>query len=252
MKIKMLAAFAALALVAGCTTAPVTGRNQLILVSDGEAAQLGAQAFGQISDQLTESTNRQLTSLVRRVGQDIVSASALNNQKWEFKLFEDDTPNAFALPGGYIGVHTGLFKVATTDAQLAAVLGHEVGHVIARHSAESISRSALLEMGLSTVVSSSGLSAGSAELLAAGATLGVVLPFGRDQESEADTIGLELMARAGYDPRAAVQVWQNMEREAGDGGLEFLSTHPSPGRRSQEIAAYLPNVMPIYEASQRR
>lgn len=251
MKINTLIALGLVALLAACTTAPVTGRNQLILLTDGEAAQLGAQAFSDISAQMRESRNRTLIQVVNRVGRDIVLASSLADLNWQFKVFEDDTPNAFALPGGYVGVNEGLFRVATTDAQLAAVLGHEVGHVIARHGAESVSRQALLQIGLEGISAGAGLSAGSSELMAAAATLGVTLPFGRTQESEADFIGLDLMARAGYDPRAAVQVWQNMEAE-GSGSIEFLSTHPSPGRRSDEIAARLPDVMPIYEASRRR
>ncbi|MCZ6764415.1 MAG: M48 family metallopeptidase [Alphaproteobacteria bacterium] len=256
MKIKLLAVFGALtlmaALVGACTTAPVTGRSQMILMSDGEAAQLGAQAFRQISADMRESKNPRYNQVVRRVGHDIVSASSLSNLNWQFKVFEDDNPNAFALPGGYIGVHTGMFKVATTDAQLAAVIGHEVGHVIARHGAESMSRQAMLQLGLGVVAGSANMSESGVQLMATAATLGVVLPFSRSQESESDRIGLDLMARAGYDPRAAVQVWQNMEREGGRGTLEFLSTHPSPGRRSEEIAALLPQVMPIYQASPRR
>ncbi len=251
MKIKTLASVALIALLAACQSAPVTGRNQLILLSDGEAAQMGADAFKQISADLPESRDRRLRALVERVGGDVASVSSLAGLDWQFKLFEDDTPNAFALPGGFIGVHTGLFKVATTDAQLAAVLGHEVGHVIARHSAESVSRQVMLGTGLQAVTQASGASDGTAQLLATAATLGIILPFGRNQESEADRIGLDLMARAGYDPRAAVQVWENMEAEGG-GTLEFLSTHPNPGRRAREISAVLPEVMPIYERSGRR
>jgi predicted Zn-dependent protease len=252
MKIKALLAISVIFTAAACQSAPVTGRSQLILLSDGEAAQMGAQAFQQISSEMKESDDRRQTRLVREVGAAVAAVSSLSHLDWEFKLFDDDTPNAFALPGGFIGVHTGLFKVATTDAQLAAVLGHEVGHVIARHSAESVSRQALVGTGLDVATQASGLGAGTSQLLAAAATLGVILPFGRTQESEADRIGIDLMAKAGYDPRAAVQVWENMARESGGGTLEFLSTHPDPGRRAQEIAAALPEVMPIYERSNKR
>src|SRR5690606_6304058 len=130
-------------------------------------------------------------------------------------------PNAFALPGGRIGVYSGLFKVAQDDAQLAAVVGHEIGHVLANHVAERLSRQAVLETGLGVF---SGTGVGEyAGLLAQAATLGVVLPFSRQQEAEADEIGLMLMARAGYDPRAAIQLWKNFETVGGQRPLEFLS-----------------------------
>ncbi len=230
--------------VAACTQAPVTGRQQLILMSQQEAAQMGAQAYQQVLNEKGVSSNQALQQRVDRVGGRIAQAVD-TPYEWEFTLIDDDTANAFALPGGKVGVHTGLFNVVESDAQLAAVLGHESAHVTARHSAERFSQQALTKAGVGIAGAASGSQA-FAQVLAQGATLGIQLPFSRAQEAEADEIGMHYMARAGYDPHAAVQVWQNFAAQGGKRPPEFLSTHPAPGNRIEHLQSLLPEVMPIY------
>jgi metalloendopeptidase OMA1, mitochondrial len=166
--------------------------------------------------------------------------------EWEIAVIEDDTANAFALPGGKIGVHTGLFEVIDNEAQLAAVVAHEVAHVTQNHGQARMNQNALLGLGLGILGAAFDLGEGAQKLAATAATLGVVLPFSRDQETEADAVGLQIMARAGYDPREAIKVWENFEKAGGNGGPEFLQTHPSPDHRGQRLEAMLPDVMPIY------
>jgi len=239
---------------AGCETAPITGRNQLILLPASQEAALGAQSYQQIRAEKPVSTDAALTRRVNEVGRRIAAVSDIADQPWEFTLFEDETPNAFALPGGKVGVYTGLFTVAQNDAQLATVLAHEIGHVVARHSSERMSRQLLVQGSIAAIglgVGSDGDAQSYVQLAATAATLGVVLPFTRDQESEADRIGLIYMARAGYDPREAIQLWRNFETAGGNRSPEFLSTHPAPGTRIQQLQMYMDEAMAIYEEKRR-
>lgn len=233
--------------IAGCQQAPITGRNQLVLVSDQQASQLGVQAYQQVLKQQGVAHDPKLEATVKRVGGRIARVvDPSNAQHWEFNLIKDDTANAFALPGGKVGVNVGLFRVVQNDDQLAAVIGHEIGHVMAKHSAERMSQQMLVQTGLAGL-GVAGTGQGMVQLLAAAAQLGVILPYSRTQEAEADRIGLHYMAEAGYDPRAAIALWQNMEKAGGKGPPEFLATHPSPDNRIQMIEAELPKVMPIYQ-----
>jgi predicted Zn-dependent protease len=184
---------------------------------------------------------------VQEVGRRIAAASPHPEWDWQFTLFENDEPNAFALPGGKVGVNTGLFKVAKTDAQLAAVLGHEVAHAIARHGAERMSQGMLSQLGAAAVGIGTG-NAAYAELAAQAATLGIILPYSRTQESEADHIGLIYMAEAGYDPREAVALWRNFESFGGARQPEFLSTYPAPGSRIENLEELMPEALETYEA----
>ena len=220
------AAVALVALIAGCESAPVTGRSQLIL--------------------LPESQDAELNRRVQEVGQRIAAVSGQPDWDWQFTVFDNPEPNAFALPGGKVGVYTGLFKVAENDAQLATVMGHEVGHAIARHGAERMSQGLLTQLGTAAL----GVAAGPAyaDLAAQAATLGVILPYSRTQESEADEIGLMLMAEAGFDPRESVKLWQNFEALGGERPPEFLSTHPAEGTRIKRLQALMPKAMEIYES----
>ena len=242
----LVALLSQLALVA-CETAPVTGRRQIVLVSDGQAAQMGVNAYQQIKSETRVSRDRQANRIVTQIGQRIAAVSGQPNLPWEFTVFEDSNPNAFALPGGKVGVNTGLFKVVKNQHQLAAVMAHEVAHVLARHSAERVSHQVLLQAGL---VGAQALSGPESQqwmgLAAQAATLGVILPYSRTQESEADEIGLTYMARAGYDPRAAVDVWRNFQAFGGNRPPEFLSTHPAPASRIQRIQEKLPGPLQIY------
>lgn len=237
---------------ASCATAPLTQRSQLILVSPASEARLGAQAFEAVSKKGKRSRDPTLATVVERVGRRVAQASGIQAE-WEFAVFEDDkTVNAFALPGGKVGVYTGLLPVAETEAGLGAVLAHEVAHVMARHGAERLSQGLLAQFGAAAIQigmagSDPGVTRGVLEAYGLGATVGVLLPWGRAQEAEADHIGLILMAKAGYDPHAALSLWERMQKKEGrQRAPEFLSTHPGPGRRIESIRAWLPEALPYY------
>ena len=240
------------ALAAACATAPLTQRSQLILVSPDYESRLGAQAFETVSKKGKRSRDPAQIAVVERIGNRIAAASGIQ-ANWEFAVFEDDkTVNAFALPGGKVGVYTGIFRVAETEAGLAAVLAHEVGHVMARHGAERLSQGLLAQFGAAAIQIGMGgndpvVTRGVLQAYGLGATVGVLLPWGRTQESEADRIGLVLMAKAGYDPYAALSLWERMQKTEGrQRAPEFLSTHPGPGRRIESIRAWLPEALPYY------
>lgn len=243
-----LAALGAALLVAACTTAPVTGRQQFILLPAAQTAAMGVDAYNQIKQQQPIVTGTDRARLVDRIGRDIVAVAQEDipgDYEWEFTLFENDEPNAFALPGGKVGVNTGLFKVAETENQLAAVMAHEVAHVTARHSAERMSQQQVAQFGAVGVGAATG-SQQMAQLAAQAATLGIILPYSRTQESEADSIGLIYMARAGYDPRAAVDLWQNFRNFGGQRPPEFLSTHPAPENRIAKLQRNMDEALAIY------
>lgn len=240
-----------------CATSP-TGRSQLLLISEAEMAQMGEAAFTDLQAETPRSKNAADEAYVRCVAKAITGILQPDELRpiavtsWEVELFEDPTANAFALPGGKIGVHTGLLEVARTRGQLATVLGHEVGHVIARHGNERVSQSSLVQSGLSAVQVMLGTdTAGKQQLMGAlgvGAQYGVLMPFGRDQESEADEIGLNLMARAGFDPYESVKLWQNMaQASAGQAPPEFMSTHPSHQTRISHLESLIPAAVEVQQ-----
>jgi metalloendopeptidase OMA1, mitochondrial len=237
-----------LAVLAACAQTPVTGRQQLILVSEDQMDQAGAQAYRQVIRKEGVSQDRELRRRVETVGSRIAQVSGITDARWEFTVIDDPTPNAFALPGGKVGVNVGLFKVARNDDQLAAVLGHEIAHVGARHAAERVSQEMIKQGGLQ-VLGAATQSQAVVQLATAAALVGITLPYSRTQEAEADEIGLMYMARAGYDPRQAIALWQNMERAAGEGPVEFLSTHPSPGSRIERLQALMPKALAEYRAA---
>jgi len=234
-------------LLSACAQAPVTGREQLMLVSEEQADQLGAEAWQQIKAEQPASKDSAAQQRVQRIGEKVAAASGAKGVDWEFVLFQDDTPNAFALPGGKIGVNSGMLKIAETDDQLAAVLAHEVGHVVARHPSEQMSQSAAIQ----TALGASGIGNEAVGQLVQMATGVGQLSFSRSAEAEADRIGLEYMARAGYNPEEAIALWQNMAAATAQAGRppEFLSTHPNPEHRIENIRAALPQVMPVYRAN---
>jgi predicted Zn-dependent protease len=237
--------------VAACQQAPVTGRQQLILLPESQDAQMGLQAYQEIKQASKISRDSELNRRVQRVGKRIAKVSPHPEWDWEFTVFDDDQPNAFALPGGKVGVYTGLFKVAENDDQLAAVMGHEVAHAIARHGAERMSQG-LLAQGLGVAAVGGGVNPQIVQVAAQAATLGVILPYSRTQESEADHIGLLYTAAAGYDPREAVELWQNFEALGGERPPEFLSTHPSEGTRIDRLQELMPEAMEVYRANRQR
>jgi predicted Zn-dependent protease len=252
-----LALIAALALaVAACETAPVTGRSQLMLVSPGDEAKMGGDAYREIIKKSRLSSDAAATEAVRRVGSRIAAASGLTGQQWEYNLIDDNKVNAFALPGGKIAVYTGILPVTRDEAGLAAVLGHEVAHVVARHGAERMSQQLGVQIGASLAGLAAGVATGNqgavdlvAQLFGAGASVGVLLPWGRSQESEADHIGLIMMAKAGYDPRAARDLWVRMAESSRSASRppEFLSTHPTEETRIRQIEAWLPEAQRYYK-----
>lgn len=247
---KTLSLFVVALLVAACATSPL-GRNQLLLFPESEMAQMGAAAFQDIQTKQKVSRSTTTNNYVRCVADHIIRAMPGGDPaQWEVKVFDDDTANAFALPGRKIGVHTGLLKVAENQSQLATVIGHEVAHVQAKHSNERVSTSQLTQAGLQLAQVAAGADTPVKQqlfgLLGVGAQVGVLLPFGRAQEAEADLMGLELMANAGFDPRESVRLWQNMQaQEGGARPPEFLSTHPSSDRRISELNARMNQYMPI-------
>jgi predicted Zn-dependent protease len=239
--------------VAACQTVPVTGRSQLLLVSEADEVRMGVQSYQEVLRKAKISTDPALNEQIRRVGTRIAAATSRNDLQWEFKVVEDQQANAFALPGGKVAVYTGILPITRDDTGLAAVMGHEVAHVIARHGAERLSQDLLVNVGLAgtltalsnrdpKIVQSVGA------LLGAGASVGLLLPWGRSQESEADHLGLIYMAKAGYDPRAARDLWVRMAETSKGSGKppEFLSTHPSEATRIKQIDGWLPEAMQYY------
>jgi metalloendopeptidase OMA1, mitochondrial len=250
---RRIAPLAVLGLVA-CTAAPYTHRSQLILVSPKQENELGVRAFKEVLAKSKVDASPSVTVPVNEVGRRLARVADRPDYHWEFRVIDDPKQqNAFCLPGGKVAVYTGIFPVAENTDGLAVVLGHEIGHAVARHGAERISQGLVAQAGGSLLGGLLGGGPSTNAILTAyglGAQLGVLLPFSRTQESEADHIGLLLMSRAGYDPRGALAFWQRMERAAsGSSPPEFLSTHPNTGTREQQIQAWLPEAMRYYEAS---
>jgi predicted Zn-dependent protease len=247
-----LAAAGALCLV-GCSTVPVTGRSQLRLVSPAQEMQLGFSSFEQMKKEVPISTDPGHNALLQRVGKRIASVAAgdLPNAQWEFVVFESKEVNAFCLPGGKIGVYTGILPITKDEEGLATVLGHEVAHAAAHHGAERLSQQLLAQTGGSLVQSGFANSDPRTQAIAKtvyslGANVGVILPYSRLHESEADRMGLRYMARAGYRPEAAMGFWQRFaehnQRQGGGGGLWFMRTHPLDAKRIEQIKGWLPEA----------
>lgn len=253
MKHRLVPALAVLVvLAAACATAPYTNRSQFIVVPESTELSLGVQAYQEVLSK--EKVDRQpaVVDPVRTVGERIAKAADKPNYNWEFTVIDDPkTANAFALPGGKIAVYTGLFPIAHDTAGLAAVLGHEVGHALAHHAGERMSQNMVVEVvgtGLAVGLGSQSPATQMAIMQAfgLGAQVGVLLPFGRTQEAEADHIGLILMAQAGYDPHAALDLWRRFEATEKTAPPEFLSTHPSYGTRERNIESWMPEAMGYY------
>ena len=244
-------------LLTACATAPYTGRSQLMLISPQEEIALGAQASREILQKEPLSDDPYYNDLVRRVGIRIARAANRPDFQWEFHVIDKPkVANAFCLPGGKIFVYTGIFKYAETEAELATVIAHEVGHALARHGAERLSMSLLAKMGEQAALMALNIQTPEATqafdaAYGIAANLGVLLPYSRTQEYEADHIGLILMALAGYDPHAALSFWGKMAQESkGKHALEFLSTHPLDKNRIARIKALIPEAMKYYRPVQ--
>lgn len=246
--------FGLLASLAGCGETP-SGRAQLALVPNVLMAKMGEDAFNQLRNSQPVNRDTQANALVQCVAEKVVAGAEASYpgvafpERWEVVVFEDTSPNAFALPGGHIGVHSGLLRVAETPAQLAAVIGHEVAHVLAEHGNERLTQ----ELGIKAVLLVVGLLGeeefGNQQLMQAlgiGAQLGISLPFSRTHEEEADLMGLEMMARAGFDPQQSVALWENMAEAGGGQPPEFLSTHPAHESRIRALQQRLEKVNATY------
>ncbi|MEM7308817.1 MAG: M48 family metallopeptidase [Planctomycetota bacterium] len=235
-------------LVAGCTTTPVTGSRSFNLFSPAEDVQLGAEAYEQILAGERLVTSGPELQMVQRVMDRLVAVADDPGYEWEVRLIDNDqTVNAFALPGGKMAVYTGILPVCETEAGLAVVMGHEIGHVVAQHGTQRMSRS----MGAEAILTAIDL--GDFQTLAEGAYgLLLEMPWGRGDESESDHIGLVYMARAGYDPSEATRFWSRMASLSGGGGPEFLSTHPSHETRISDLEALMPEARKIYQAALAR
>jgi predicted Zn-dependent protease len=234
-------------LLTACATSPL-GRSQLQLFSEDTMAQMGSAAFQNLKSESRPASDTGISRYVSCVADHIVSAlPADQRDQWEVQTFADDQLNAFALPGRKIGVYQGLLNAAQNQHQLATVIGHEVAHVLAQHGNERMSTSFAADTGLQLVSTLAGdpRSAQSQTvmaLLGIGTQVGVLLPFGRAQESEADILGLDLMARAGFEPGASIELWHNMAALAEDRPPEFLSTHPGIENRIATLQGRLPQA----------
>ena len=252
--LKLLTLSGLLLTLSSCATSP-EGRKQLTLISDNEMDSMGVQSFEQIKQQTPATKKKNVQNYVVCIANKIIPQvkQAPDPSKWEVVVFEDEQANAFALPGYKIGVYTGLLKYAKNQDQLAAVMGHEVAHVIAKHGNERVSNQMATKAGLtlaSLVLGATQTEGGAAIVagLGLGAQYGIILPFSRGHESEADLIGLDLIASAGFDPRESVTLWKNMS-QAGAAPPEFMSTHPSNETRIKQLQARIPKALPAYQSA---
>ena len=237
--VAVIAAATALGLGA-CAYNESLGRNQFLIVDDSALMQQSNAAWAETLRSQKVSTNAAQNERVRRVGGRIVQAAGLAGRTWDYAVFEDASPNAFVLPSGQIGVTTGLLKLVQNDDQLATVIGHEVGHVVARHAAERYSTQSTTGLVLGAVQSRAGdYSQAIGALGGMGAQLGLLLPFSRSHELEADRLGVDYVAAAGYKPSESIALWRLMAQQRQSGTPEFASTHPSDQTRITALQQYI-------------
>src|SRR5882757_1947915 len=246
--------------LSGCNTVPVTGRQQFNIMSTGQEAQLGLTSFNQLKKETPISKDPAANALVQKVGHRIaaVADKDMPGAQWEFVVFESKEANAFCLPGGKVGVYTGILPITKDEAGLATVIGHEVAHAVARHGGERMTEAMVLQTGgqvLGATLSGSDprMQAAVNTAYGLGSQVGVALPHSRAQESEADHIGLIYMAEAGYDPRLAVAFWQrfaNYAKQQGDSTPTFLRTHPTDATRIQQLQTWMPEALAQYHPAQ--
>jgi predicted Zn-dependent protease len=250
-------------LLAACATVPLTERRSLHLVSDSELLSLSVDQYTKTLKESKLSQDPQKVQMVKKVGEKIAQATAdllkekgleseIQNYHWEFTLIDDPkTVNAWCMPGGKVAVYTGILPIAGGETGLAVVMGHEIAHAIAKHGNERMSQGLLVQLGGVGLSVALGTNAGLTQDIfmqayGVASQVGVLLPYSRLQESEADHIGLILMAKAGYDPREAIPFWERMNKEGGSRPPEFLSTHPAPESRIDNIKALIPEAMKYY------
>ena len=227
--------------------------NTAAAISDDELAAEAARQFAEMKASMPLTTDRETIAYIACVANAVVKVldPPYRDLPWEMAIFENDSVNAFAMPGGKIGVMEGILKAAQNQHQLAAVIGHEIAHVTAEHSNERANRGKISNVGVQVAAvllggGNQGATYTAYEALNQGVPLLVMLPFSRNQESEADVIGLEYMAKAGFDPRQSVPLWQNMKKESGSAPSEFLSTHPSDEKRIDSLISQWGKTLPLY------
>ena len=235
-------------LASSCATVPETGRTQFNVMSPEDEMQLGLVSFSEMKQTVPVSHDRKVNKMVQRVGKRIAAVAELPGAQWEFVVFDSPEANAFCLPGGKVGVYTGILQITRDEAGLATVIGHEVAHAVARHGGERMSQAMALQMGgqlLGAATASTQWYGAANTAYGLGAQLGVALPHNRQQEAEADYIGLLYMSRAGYDPVNAVAFWTRFaeyNRQQGGATPWFLRTHPLDEERIREIVRALPQA----------
>jgi len=251
MHVRFLGAIFLTSSLIACQTVQQTGRSQFIVISESQETQLGEETYQETLKKHPPSSRSDWQAQIKRVGQRIAAVAERPDYKWEFNVLGGREVNAFALPGGKVAFWEGIMPVAQDDTGVAVIMGHEIAHALARHGAERMSQ-AMGTQALGQVLaagvgmSSPGFAEDFAKFYGLGTTVGLMLPWGRAQESEADRIGLTLMAKAGYNPSAAVAFWQRMAKIAGDKPPEFFSTHPSDETRIAQIKQWLPEAMKYY------
>ncbi len=256
---KPLVLIALTALMVGCATAPMTGRKQLTLIPESELVAMSQQQYNSFLQGEKVQKNSRQVSQVEKVGRRIAAATekfvADNGLymtfNWEFNVVESEEVNAWCMPGGKIVFYTGILPICQDDAGIAIVMGHEVAHALARHGNERMSQGLLQQLGMVALAEATKQYSKETQALwmtafGAGTSVGVMLPFSRMQELEADQIGLTLTAMAGFDPREAVPFWKRMQQTGGTRPPEFLSTHPSSNRRIQDLEMHMPVAMEHY------
>lgn len=263
-KVRFLAFLISMMLFVSCSTVPITGRKQISFIPQNQLITSSIDAYNQLLSQSKLSSDSAKKQMVAEVGAKIASSAEqfmrengmekeVETYHWEFNLIEDDkTVNAFCMPGGKIAVYTGILPVTQDENGLAVVMGHEVAHALANHGGERMSQVMLAQLGATSLSVALSSQPGLAKDLimqayGVGANVGVLLPYSRRHESEADHIGLILMARAGYDPRTAIPFWQRMGNLGGERPPEFLSTHPAPEKRVEDIRNELPEALKYYK-----
>lgn len=237
----------------GCTTVSETGRHQLNFMSSGDEMKMGFSEFDKMKKEVPISKDPAANALLQRVGKRVAAVANLPDAQWEFVVFESKEANAFCLPGGKVGVYTGILPITKDEAGLATVIGHEVAHAVARHGGERMSQAMGLQL-LGTAVDTATMNSKYHDYAVAGyglgSQLGVALPYSRLQESEADHMGLRFMARAGYDPETAVAFWQRFaefNKQQGGETPWFLRTHPLDETRIQQLKGWMPEAKAMYK-----
>ncbi len=240
--------------LAGCRTAPISGRKQVIMIPEQQEMAMGRQAYEEILAEEKLSTNRHYIEMVNRVGKRIAAVSGRDDFDWEFRVISSPTMNAFALPGGKVAIYEGIMPICENEAGLAVVMSHEIAHALARHGGERMTQQNMVN-GLGRVVEYVSQNREQKQrdriraLYGIGTQYGFTLPYSRKHESEADQIGLILMARAGYDPTEAPRFWRRFSQQSGEKPPEFMSTHPSDERRAADLQAMLPEAYKDYESA---